>query len=63
MSEVATDWGEHHLILVARTSVGNLVLDNLTPQIQPWTRAPYRWVRMQTPKHPNYWASLSSRNV
>lgn len=63
LGEVVTPWGEHHLILVVRTSAGDLVLDNLTPQIQPWTRAPYRWVRMQTPANPNYWASLGSRNV
>jgi predicted transglutaminase-like cysteine proteinase len=60
LSEVVTTWGEHHLILVVRTSAGDLVLDNLTPQIRPWTRAPYRWVRMQTPKNPNFWASLGS---
>lgn len=63
LSEVVTSWGEHHLILVVRTSGGDLVLDNLTPQIRPWTRAPYRWVRMQTPGNPNYWASLAGRNV
>lgn len=63
LSEVVTAWGEHHLILVVRTTVGDLVLDNLTPQIRPWADAPYRWVRMQTPKNPNYWASLSSRSV
>jgi predicted transglutaminase-like cysteine proteinase len=63
LSEVVTSWGEHHLILVVRTSAGDLVLDNLTSQIRPWTKAPYRWVRMQTPKNPNFWASLSSRSV
>jgi predicted transglutaminase-like cysteine proteinase len=61
LSEVKTSWGEGHLILVVRTSAGDLVLDNLTPQIRPWTRAPYRWVRMQTPKNPNIWASLANR--
>ena len=63
LSEVVTSWGEHHLILVVRTSAGDLLLDNLTPQIRPWVRAPYRWVRMQTPKNPNFWASLGSRSV
>jgi predicted transglutaminase-like cysteine proteinase len=63
LSEVKTSWGEGHLILVVRTSAGDLVLDNLTPQIRPWTRAPYRWVRMQTPKNPNFWASLGNRSV
>jgi predicted transglutaminase-like cysteine proteinase len=63
LSEVVTSWGEHHLVLVVRTSAGDLVLDNMTPQIRPWARAPYQWVRIQTPKNPNYWASLGSRNV
>ena len=63
LSEVVTSWGEHHLVLVVRTSMGDLVLDNMTPQIRPWARAPYRWVRIQTPKNPNYWASLGGRNV
>jgi predicted transglutaminase-like cysteine proteinase len=63
LSEVVTSWGEHHLVLVVRTSVGDLVLDNMTTQIRPWARAPYQWVRIQTPKNPNYWASLSGRNV
>lgn len=63
LSEVVTTWGEHHLVLVVRTSDGDLVLDNMTPQIRPWARAPYQWVRIQTPKNPNYWASLGGRSV
>ncbi|MBU6461119.1 MAG: transglutaminase-like cysteine peptidase [Bradyrhizobium sp.] len=63
LSEVVTPWGEHHLVLVVRTSAGDLVLDNMTPQIRPWAQAPYQWVRIQTPKNPNYWASLGSRSV
>lgn len=63
LSEVVTSWGEHHLVLVVRTSQGDLLLDNLTSQIRPWVRAPYQWVRIQTPKNPNYWASLGGRNV
>jgi predicted transglutaminase-like cysteine proteinase len=63
LSEVVTSWGEHHLILVVRTSGGDLVLDNLTPQIRQWAKAPYQWVRIQTPKNPNYWASLAGRSV
>src|SRR5262245_18339882 len=29
LAEVATHWGEHHLILVVRTASGDLLLDNL----------------------------------
>lgn len=63
LSEVVTTWGEHHLVVVVRTFSGDLVLDNLSPHILPWSKKSYRWVRIQTPKNPNYWASLADRNV
>ena len=63
LSEVVTVSGEHHLVTVVRTDSGDLVLDNLTDQIKPWSRTPYRWLRIQTPKNPNYWASISERNA
>jgi predicted transglutaminase-like cysteine proteinase len=63
LSEVVVPWGEHHLVVVVRTNAGDLVLDNLTASIMPWSRKPYQWVRIQTPKNPNYWASLGDRNA
>jgi len=63
LSEVVTVSGEHHLVTVVRTDSGDLVLDNLTDQIMPWSRTPYRWVRIQMPKNPNYWASISERSA
>jgi predicted transglutaminase-like cysteine proteinase len=63
LSEVVTVSGEHHLVTVVRTNDGDLVLDNLTDKIMPWSHTPYRWLRMQTPKNPNYWASVSRQNV
>jgi predicted transglutaminase-like cysteine proteinase len=63
LSEVVTVSGEHHLVTVVRTDSGDLVLDNLTDQIVPWSRTPYRWVRIQMPKNPNYWASISARSA
>lgn len=59
LSEVVTAWGEHHLVTVVRAEAGDLVLDNLTDRILPWFQKPYRWVRMQTPDNPNYWASVA----
>ena len=63
LSEVVTVSGEHHLVTVVRTDSGDLVLDNLTEQIRPWSRTPYRWVRIQMPRNPNYWASISERSA
>jgi predicted transglutaminase-like cysteine proteinase len=63
LSEVATPEGEHHLVLVVRTRGGDLVLDNMTDSVSPWSEVPYQWVRMQTPNNPNYWATIADRRV
>jgi predicted transglutaminase-like cysteine proteinase len=63
LSEVVVNGGVHHLVVVVRTFSGDLVLDNLTGQILPWSKKSYRWVRIQTPKNPVYWASLDKRNA
>jgi predicted transglutaminase-like cysteine proteinase len=63
LSEVVTRSGEHHLVLVVRTKSGDLVLDNMTPQIKPWSRAPYQWVRIQQPTNTRLWATISNRGV
>jgi predicted transglutaminase-like cysteine proteinase len=61
LSEVVTSWGEHHLVLVVRTYEGDLVLDSLTGKIRPWSRVPYRWVRMQMPGASKLWTTVASR--
>jgi predicted transglutaminase-like cysteine proteinase len=63
LSEVITHSGEHHLVLVVRTKSGDLVLDNMTQQIRPWSRAPYRWVRIQQPTDTRLWATIANRGV
>ena len=63
LSEVITSWGEHHLVLVVRTRGGDLVLDNLSHSVVSWTRKPYKWVRIQTPENPRFWAAIGERNL
>jgi predicted transglutaminase-like cysteine proteinase len=63
LAEVVTVWGKHHLVLVVRTTSGDLVLDNLTAVIRPWSRAPYRWVRTQSPESARYWQTVAKRGV
>jgi predicted transglutaminase-like cysteine proteinase len=63
LSEVVVNSGEHHLVLVVRTKSGDLLLDNLTSQIKPWSRAPYQWVRVQLPNSSRLWATVSDRGV
>ena len=59
LAEAVTESAEHHLVVVVRTKTGDLVLDNLTPQIRHWSRTPYRWVRIQMPHNPRHWASVA----
>jgi len=63
LSEVVTQGEEHHLVLVVRTKSGDLVLDNMTPQIRVWSRAPYRWLRIQQPTNTRLWATISNRGA
>jgi predicted transglutaminase-like cysteine proteinase len=63
LSEVETVTGEHHLVAVVRADDGDLVLDNLTNRIVPWFQTPYQWLRIQTPKNPIYWASISGQTA
>lgn len=58
LSEVVTSWGEHHLVLVVRTSDGDLVLDNLRTNVRPVASTRYQWVRAQSPRNPNFWSSV-----
>lgn len=63
LAEVVVSSGEHHLVVVVRTRTGDLVLDNLNPQIKPWARVPYRWVRVQLPTSQKLWANVAARGV
>ncbi|MCA1387989.1 transglutaminase-like cysteine peptidase [Bradyrhizobium sp. NBAIM08] len=58
LSEVVTSSGDHHLVLVVRARSGDLVLDNLTPEIKSWSQVPYGWVRMQMPSDNRLWATI-----
>ncbi|MCK1305944.1 transglutaminase-like cysteine peptidase [Bradyrhizobium sp. 45] len=63
LSEVVVSSGEHHLVLLVRTRSGDVVLDNLTPQIKPWSRTPYRWVRVQSPGRDGLWAAVGQEGA
>lgn len=58
-SEVRLPNGEHHLVLLVRTGSGDLVLDNLKPDIRPQAEAAaeYRWLRTQTAEDPKLWTA------
>lgn len=55
-----TESGEGHLVLVAHTTQGDLVLDNRLPQVVDWTQLPYRWIAVQSQKSPTRWLKIES---
>ena len=44
-----------HAVLIYRSRQGDLVLDNLTNRIVPWTATRYVFLRMQDPQNPSRW--------
>ena len=49
-----------HAVLTIITDQGDYILDNRTSKIQPWTKAPYRWISQQSASRAMVWVSLSA---
>ena len=63
LAEVMTSWGEHHLVLVVRTSDGDFVADNLNANIRSWNKTQYQWLRIESATNPKIWATVASTTV
>jgi predicted transglutaminase-like cysteine proteinase len=63
LAAVYDELGEGHLVLVARTSEGDLVLDNRLPPVVAWEALPYRWVAMQSQQSPARWVKVVDQRV
>jgi predicted transglutaminase-like cysteine proteinase len=53
-----TSSGEGHAVLIAKTSDGDLVLDNRTGRIKDWRSTDLHWVMFQSARSPQQWVSL-----
>ncbi len=49
---------EGHLVLMARTNDGDLVLDNLTDAVKTWSGTGYTYIKRQSADDPNVWLRL-----
>jgi predicted transglutaminase-like cysteine proteinase len=52
--------GEGHSVLTVKTSRGEFVLDNLSDEMRPWTRVPYRFVKRQSQYNQNVWVAIGA---
>lgn len=50
-----TSWGEGHLVLVVRTSKGDMVLDNMTNAVRNWRYSGLSWTMIQASGNPRIW--------
>ncbi|MBB4294159.1 putative transglutaminase-like cysteine proteinase [Rhizobium leguminosarum] len=55
-----TNNGEGHAVLIAKTSEGDLVLDNRFNAIKDWRKTDLRWVMAQIGDNPKYWAKVKA---
>jgi predicted transglutaminase-like cysteine proteinase len=58
LSVAKTPEGAGHLVLVVTTTVGNMVMDNLTDEIIPWQFTDYRWIKIQSTYDPHFWIGI-----
>lgn len=63
LASAITETGEGHLVLIVRTSAGDLVLDNRLPQVVDWSRLPYHWVSRQSTQRLTIWVSIEQRPI
>jgi predicted transglutaminase-like cysteine proteinase len=60
MTVVKDEHGDGHSVLMARTTRGDYVLDNLAGEVKPWARTPYRFVKRQSQENPNIWVAIGA---
>ncbi len=53
--------GMGHAVLIARTGIGDLVLDNQESRILNWRDTGYAFLKRQDHKEPNRWVNLNNR--
>jgi len=53
-----TSGGEGHAVLIAKTSVGDLVLDNRTGAIKDWRNTDLRFLMVQSRENPKQWQKI-----
>lgn len=63
LTVVYTETNEAHLVLVATTSQGDMVLDNRFADVKEWRQLPYRWVERQSAAVNGRWLAIVDQNA
>lgn len=54
--------GQDHLVLVVRTTSGDLIADNLSQTVRPLATVRYQWTMVQDEANPRFWRKTNPRN-
>lgn len=57
-----TAFGEGHMVLVVKTTSGDLVLDNRVNAIRRWDKTGLKWAMLQSAANPTKWMSVGNLN-
>lgn len=60
---VGTPAGEGHAVLMAATSEGDLILDNKTSRVLPWTQTGYLFFTRMSQANPRAWEAIDGGTV
>lgn len=60
---VRDEKGDGHAVLTAVTDKGDMILDNQNPQVLPWWRTPYLYVKRQSGLNAARWEMIADRRV
>lgn len=63
MTVVRKPDGEGHAVLTVRTSEGDFILDNLSPDVKLWTQTPYTYLKRQASFNSGRWVTIENGNV
>lgn len=50
--------GDGHAVLTVRTDGGDFILDNLDPNVRPWSQTPYTYLKRQSERHSGAWVAI-----
>lgn len=60
LAVAVTREGIGHVVVVERTTEGDLILDNRTDAIEPWQNVDLRWLKIQSADNPQLWEDISA---
>jgi predicted transglutaminase-like cysteine proteinase len=58
LAVAVTARGVGHMVLVARTPLGDLVLDNRSPSVRSWEESDLSWRMIQSESNPKRWLEI-----